>query len=508
METNGNDSNEIFVYTGQPRSEIPEDVTQVSVADSVQKIPDRAFQGCGTLVLVSIPKTVENIGDSAFSQCPRLKKVALHKGLKVIGCQAFSVCRSLVDIDLPDGLERIGARCFLMCVSLLDVSIPTTVEKIEEATFFACKSLVSVGLHNRINGIGGHAFVDCASLVEIDLHEGLKSIGYGAFSRCISLNAVAFPSSLELIASQAFCDCASLLGVEIPADTKGIKVGNDSFRGCKSLVTYSISDGSLQNFAGNHGIGGLELLHVDCTGTRTICRDRWSGFPIHDLCYHSSRTTVEELAAAIDSCESLEDSLEDAMGMTPFHIVATSSKPRVEIFQCLLDRYSLAALEYTDKFSHTMMDYLLKNRSSKVVLLIHLILETAIADQVSGWSPVWKDRFGLSGQEIRSMIRSDDDITERRKQVLQLLEHAGQCIRKEMISLLELSLWKMKMDSANMLGSVDDFSTRRERCRLQCGADIVVDNVFEYLFDRGKESKCSTALSVCPLCSLTSLAAE
>ena len=81
------------------------------------------------------------------------------------------------------------------------------------------------------------------------------------------------------------------------------------------------------------------------------------------------------------------------------------------------------------------------NRSSKVIPLIHLVFQRAIADRVSGWSPVWNERFDLSGR-IRWMIRNEDDIKERRKQVFQLLEHVGQCISKETTSLMELSLWK------------------------------------------------------------------
>ena len=56
------------------------------------------------------------------------------------------------------------------------------------------------------------------------------------------------------------------------------------------------------------------------------------------------------------------------------------------------------------------------------------------------------------------------------------------------------------MDTANMVDSVNNDISPRESCRLQCGADIVVDSVIEYLID-GDESKCSTALSLCPLIS-------
>ncbi|CAJ1942366.1 unnamed protein product [Cylindrotheca closterium] len=541
-------SNEIFVYTGQPGEEIPDNVAHVSVASSVTKIQDHDFRCWDKLVSVSISKTVQTIGESAFMECASLKKVELHRGLKVIGRYAFAECTALMDIELPDGLEEIGTGCFSKCFSLHDLFIPTTVETIEEDTFYSCVSLASVSLHDgitsigkdafdncasllaldiprgmtriesgtfrscellrkvsiptNVTSIGEDAFTDCTSLAEIDFHEGLKHIGNMSFARCTSLSTIAFPSSLEEIESRAFWRCSSLLGFEIPSDTKGVKINEDCFMGCESLITFSISDDSVKDVATNDNIQGLVLSEF--FGTKTACRNRWTDFPIHELCYHSSRTTVEELVAAFDASETLKDILGDTMGMTPFHIVATSPNPRVEIVQCLLDRYPLMALVHKDTQSKTMMDYLLTNGSSQVIPLIRLVFQTAIADRVSGWSPVWNERFDLS-RHIRSMIRSDDDTKQRRKKlVFQLLEHVGQCIRKETTSLMELSLWKMKMDTTNMVGTVTDDISYRESCRLQCGADIVVDNVLEYLIDI-EESKCSPALSVFPLCSLASL---
>jgi len=344
------------------------------------------------------------------------------------------------------------------------------------------------------------AFESCVSLVDFHFQEGLKNIGRAAFAHCKALSAIALPSSLEVIGSSAFFDCTSLLGVEIPSGTKGIKIGDRCFY-CESLVTVSIPNDDSVNDITSLAFSGRVLLQDDDAKTRS--RDRWTRFPIHKLCYHTSRTTVKELAETIDSCETLEASLEDTFGMTPFHIVSTSSKPRVDIVQCLLDRYPLMALEHTDKYGKTMMDYLLVNGSSKAIPLMHATLQRAIVDRVFGWSPVWNERFDLS-RDIRLMIRSDIDIKERREEVLELLEHAGQCIRKETTSLMELALWKMKMDDVTkiMVDSANDISYR-ESCRLQCGTDIVVDNVIEYLF--ASESTCSTALSVYPLCSLTSL---
>ena len=172
-------------------------------------------------------------------------------------------------------------------------------------------------------------------------------LAIGCLLDVIHLLPLPFYPVWKLIGSEAFMGCTtgSLLGFDIPADTKGMTIGNHCFMGCESLVTFSTANDSVEIFE-----TGLDLLTEH--GIKTACRNGWTYFPIHKLCYHSSRTTMEDLAAAIDSC----DSLEDTKGMAPFHIVATTPKPRVEIVQCLLDSYPLMVLEHTDNNSTTMMD--------------------------------------------------------------------------------------------------------------------------------------------------------
>jgi hypothetical protein len=59
---------------------------------------------------------------------------------------------------------------------------------------------------------------------------------------------------------------------------------------------------------------------------------------------------------------------------------------------------------------------------------------------------------------------------------------------KESAGILELALWKAKLDdedeNCHKIRRIDNDCTtdgRRERCRINCGADIVLQNVLPYL---------------------------
>ena len=103
--------------------------------------------------------------------------------------------------------------------------------------------------------------------------------------------------------------------------------------------------------------------------------DRIANLPVRDVYYNSSLATCDELTRALDdSCTSsniLEDQyLQYAFGMTPFHVVAALSTKRVDMLDCLLDRYPSELLLIQDENRMTMMDYLLKQASNRVVVEI------------------------------------------------------------------------------------------------------------------------------------------
>ncbi len=75
-----------------------ENIKNVSMADSVTDIGERAFFNCTGLTDVVIGKGVTTIGDNAFYECSNLKTVTIYNAVKKIGKYSFSNCSKLTDV--------------------------------------------------------------------------------------------------------------------------------------------------------------------------------------------------------------------------------------------------------------------------------------------------------------------------------------------------------------------------------------------------------------------------
>lgn len=77
----------------------------------VTEIADRGFMN-SKVVTAYVPETVIKIGQNAFSGCGNLIRVAGLNEVTAIGAEAFSDCIRLNEIVLPHSLEKAGANIF------------------------------------------------------------------------------------------------------------------------------------------------------------------------------------------------------------------------------------------------------------------------------------------------------------------------------------------------------------------------------------------------------------
>ena len=115
-----------------------EDLTSVSIPDSVTEIGEYAFAECTALVRVALPKTVVSLGRGAFSNCIALESVTLGTSLRTIEAETFFHCSRLTEIVLPESVIRVGARAFASCSSLAKVSLPSRLSSIGTEAFAGC----------------------------------------------------------------------------------------------------------------------------------------------------------------------------------------------------------------------------------------------------------------------------------------------------------------------------------------------------------------------------------
>ena len=325
-------------------------------SNKVEKIGDRAFYNCSSLIAMEISTNVTSIGDSAFFGCRGLTSVTIPNGVTSIGDEAFSGCRGLTSVTIPNGVTSIGDEAFSGCSGLTNVTISNGVTSIGDKTFYGCIGLTSVTIPNGVTSIGDEAFSGCSGLTnvtipngvtnigrsafddtpfynnlpdglvvfgkvayklkgecpsEVVIPEGVTSIAYSAFSGCSGLTSVTIPNGVASIGDEAFSGCnvtnltasfvpsgmdaSKLTSVTIPDGVMSIR--NNAFSGCSGLTSVVIPDGVTSigesAFSGCSGVMSIDIP----LGVTTI-----SSYAFADCTSLAPGITIPESVETMGSC--------------------------------------------------------------------------------------------------------------------------------------------------------------------------------------------------------------
>lgn len=192
-----------------------------------------AFENCDDLTSVTIPNSITSIGNFAFSSCSGLTSITIPNSVKSIGVEAFSICTSLTSITIPNSVTSIERYAFSGCKNLISLKIGNSVKSIGFCAFMLCSSLTSVTIPNSVDSIADLAFADCSSIKSITIPNSVTSLGWGAFDNCESLTSVNIGNSITTIMGGAFGGCKNLTSVKIGNSVTTIKCG--AFSGCSKI---------------------------------------------------------------------------------------------------------------------------------------------------------------------------------------------------------------------------------------------------------------------------------
>jgi len=338
--------------------------------------------------------------------------------------------------------------------------------------------------------------------MHVQLSEGLRVIQAGAFCACWFLRAIKIPSTVTVIEDEAFALCVSLVSVKIPRNLQSL--GNAAFSTCDSLLNIWLPPQLASSLADNQHRGvfsGCPQLRskygVDHSRIVQGLVNRFQGRPIHELCYHddngqAAATTLDEelhrsiIAASSDDYPLL---LVDQLGMTPCHILASSTNVRMDLFQALMDAYpntTIPSLCTMDHSGNYVLDYLYTNTSSndEVVRLEQLVFEKTLNDRIRrlgnlSWRNQVEEACSAPTNDPSSQPRSPDGFHQKLHNAYMLLERYE---RLEMALLLEILLWRMALKNTGD-APLATTAEHREHCRVISGAGAVIKSVMPFLIE-------------------------
>ncbi len=235
-------SAQAFKYSG---------LKSVTIQQGVKYIEEEAFFNCGNLETLTLPASIGYVWDRAFAYCA-LKNLRIPSGMWSIGKGAFGG-NPIETIDTGENtiftvrdnvLYRYGDELLLYPAGRTDSSfvVPNDVTGIGDKAFDSCK-LTSITLPSHLDSLGS-AFAYCEKLVEITIPEGITEIPELCFYQCKSLQKAVLPAGLQSIGKSAFEDCVKLTKITLPEGLETI--GDSAFAGCALPDRQTIPEGVRQ----------------------------------------------------------------------------------------------------------------------------------------------------------------------------------------------------------------------------------------------------------------------
>lgn len=249
---------------------IPSSISYDSKTYSVTMID--GFGGNDNVTSVTIPDSVTAIGESAFIYCENLISVVFTGAPKIteIPNYAFGYCSSLTSITIPSSVTELTGSPFDGCSSLTSITIPSSVKRIVSYAFEGCSSLIEINVdENNVKycDIDGILFNKVQTEIlqypagktetTYDIPESVTHIGGFAFNDCSNLTSITIPSSVTSIENYpVFSGCTNLKTVYCDSVVGYTKADSNSSSLSSRLFDYadtvyvlaSIRDGGATNY--------------------------------------------------------------------------------------------------------------------------------------------------------------------------------------------------------------------------------------------------------------------
>ncbi len=245
------ESNNSSAYKGDVV--IPEVVRSQGYTYRVIGIDETAFGNCEELTSVTIPNSIEWIGKRAFKGCRSLTSITIPESVSEVSAGLFTNCSFLETVVLSEGVETISGFAFAGCTSLRSITIPRSVKKVASSLFVDCHALqynefdTGKYLGNAENPYYLLVSETQNNIVSCTGHPDTRLIADGAFGRCNHLASLVIPAKVATVGAGAFAECPRLQLITFEGTTPP-RIGNQCFSNVGADAVVTIPAGSLKAY--------------------------------------------------------------------------------------------------------------------------------------------------------------------------------------------------------------------------------------------------------------------
>lgn len=204
-----------------------ENLTKVTVGNTVTKIGEGLFRNCPNLASVTFGNGITTIGSSAFTECPSLTSVIIPNNVTNIGGNALTYLQNLTLSDGPETLTLANSAFSGSPLETLHLGrdLSYNYSTYELSPFNSLASLRNLTIGENVSSLNTGLFKNCTALTTVTIPTSVTSIGQEAFSGCTALRSIVIPPSVTEILRSAFSGCSHLSSVALPSGLSTLAIG-------------------------------------------------------------------------------------------------------------------------------------------------------------------------------------------------------------------------------------------------------------------------------------------
>ena len=308
------------------------------------------------------------------------------------------------------------------------------------------RDVTIVRFHSSVITVGDLMFRECRQLKEVILNEGLQTIGDSSFCDCKELNHINLPSTVTEISGNAFYNCTKLKKVVLNEGLQ--KIGNRSFHSCYELehinLPFTVTELGWSAFCGCHSLMTVRLSNNEAL--QTIGKYAFAS------CLSLERITIPPTVTEIS-----ESTFFNCPRLREVELHERIQKISINAFESCssLERFTFPTL--STRLDTIIEDGKYEDAENKVDSIRGLVVERR-------------------GNEL--YVSDVESVTQRWRALKGILDRIDRLFTyyelREAKTLLELAMWKSKIDQAE----VKDIN--RDACRIDIPGPVK-NTILQYL---------------------------